>query len=72
MSWLQFNRRQTVLLEDSIRGLPWGPDVPLVGRFKLSEIGNMDQTPLAFDFISSKTYDNKGERTIWLKESRSG
>jgi hypothetical protein len=32
----------------------------------------MDQTPLAFDFISSTTYKDKGEKTIWLKETRSG
>jgi hypothetical protein len=32
----------------------------------------MDQTPLAFDFISSTTYEEKGEKTIWLKETRSG
>ena len=32
----------------------------------------MDQTPLAFDFLSTKTYDLKGSKTVWLKESRSG
>jgi hypothetical protein len=31
----------------------------------------MDQTPLAFDFLSTQTYDAKGSRTIWVKESRS-
>jgi hypothetical protein len=46
--------------------------VPLVGWFKLSEISNIDQTPLAFDFLSSKTYNEKGALTVWLKESCSG
>lgn len=32
----------------------------------------MDQTPLAFDFLSTRTYDAKGSKTIWVKESRSG
>lgn len=44
----------------------------VVGRFKLLEIGNMDQTPLAFDFLSARTYNEKGAKTVWLKESRSG
>jgi hypothetical protein len=72
-AWLQFNRRQTVIIKDfSDVGLPRGKDVPVVGWFKLSEIGNMDQTPLAFDFLSSRTYNEKGASTVWLKESRSG
>lgn len=53
-------------------GLPRGEDVPVVGRFKLLEIGNMDQTPLPFDFLSGKTYNEKGAKTVWLKEFRSG
>jgi len=32
----------------------------------------MDQTPIAFNFISPKTYEEKGAKTIWLKESQSG
>jgi hypothetical protein len=32
----------------------------------------MDQTPLAFEFLSSKTFNCKGAKTIWLKEARSG
>jgi hypothetical protein len=72
-AWLQFNRRQTVIIKGlSDLGLPRGEEVPLVGRFKLSEISNMDQTPLAFDFLSSRTYEEKGAPTVWLKESRSG
>ena len=46
--------------------------VPYVGRFKLSEIANMDQTPIAFEFLSGKTYDFKGLKTVWLKEAKSG
>ena len=46
--------------------------VPLVGWFKLSEIANIDQTPIAFDFLSGRTYNPKGAGTIWVKEARSG
>jgi hypothetical protein len=46
--------------------------VPVVGHFKLSEIGNIDQMPLAFDFLGSRTYNLKGAKTVFQKESRSG
>ena len=46
--------------------------MPIIGRFKLSEIANMDQTPLPFDFLGSRTYDSKGSKTIFQKESRGG
>jgi hypothetical protein len=49
-----------------------GPKVPLVGRIKLSQIVNIDQTPIAFEFFSGRTYDFKGALTIWIKEQRSG
>jgi hypothetical protein len=71
-NWLQFNRRNTVIRPDSDCGIPRGPDVKTVGRFKLSEISNMDQTPLPFEFNEGKTYAKKGDKTIWVKEQRSG
>jgi hypothetical protein len=71
-NWLKFNRRNTIKNENSDYGIDRGPNVPTVGRFKLSEIANMDQTPIAFDFLSGRTYDFKGSKTIWIKEQRSG
>ena len=53
-------------------GIPRSLSIPLVGRFKLLEIANMDQTPIAFEFLSGRTYDFKGSKTIWVKEQRSG
>jgi hypothetical protein len=54
-------------------GLTQGTDItPVVGWFKLSEVANMDQTPLIFDFRSKRTYDHKGIKRVWLKESRAG
>jgi hypothetical protein len=40
--------------------------------FKLSEISNMDQTPISFEFLDQRTYDTKGNKTVWLKTARSG
>jgi hypothetical protein len=28
----------------------------------------MDQTPIAFEFLSERTYTEKGAKTIWIKE----
>jgi hypothetical protein len=71
-NWLKYNRRMTVIRVDSMVGIPRGPDIPIVGRFKLSEIANMYQTPIAFEFLSGRTYDFKGNKTVWIKEQRSG
>lgn len=51
--WLKFNRRNTVINLGSDCGVPRALTIPLVGRFKLSEIANMDQTPIAFEFLYS-------------------
>ncbi len=50
--WLKFNRRNIVIKNGSDCGIPRDPSIPLVSRFKLSEIANMDQTPIAFEFLS--------------------
>ena len=52
--------------------MPRGLDVELVGRFKKSEIGNIDQSPLGFDFMGTTTYADTGSKTVFIKESRSG
>jgi len=56
----------------SIISIPRGPDVPVIGRIKLSEICNMDQSPLPFEFLKGRTYAKKGEKTIRLKGGKSG
>jgi hypothetical protein len=40
--------------------------------FALSEITNMDQTPICFEFLGSKTYETKGSNTVWVKTAQSG
>jgi hypothetical protein len=66
--WLQYNRRMTVVQEGSICGKPRGAGVPTVGRFKLSEICNIDQTPIPFETSRKRTYHKKGDRTIYVRE----
>jgi transposase-like protein len=41
-------------------------------NFELSEITNMDQTPISFEFLSNKTYDTKGVKTVFVKQTGSG
>jgi hypothetical protein len=46
--------------------------VLVVGRFKLSEISNIDQSPLAFEFLKGQTYNRRGEKIVVLKGTKSG
>ena len=41
-------------------------------NFELSEIANIDQILIAFEFLNSRTYDTKGIRTIFVKQTSSG
>jgi hypothetical protein len=41
-------------------------------NFELSEIANMDQTPISFEFLDKRTYDTTGVRTVFLKQTGSG
>jgi hypothetical protein len=60
------------VLEDSYCGIPHGLEVPVISRFKLSEICNMDQSPLTFEFLKGKTLEKKGSKTVRLKGAKSG
>jgi hypothetical protein len=61
-----------VVREDSDCGIPRGPSVLVVGRFKLSEISNMDQSLLSFEFLKGRTYTRRGDKTVRLKGIKSG
>jgi hypothetical protein len=63
-AWLQFNYQNTIINLNSNCGIVRSLAIPLVGRFKLLEIGNIDQTPIAFEFLSSHTYELKGAKTV--------
>jgi transposase-like protein len=41
-------------------------------NFELSEIANMDQTPISFEFLNNRTYDTTGVRTVFVKQTGSG
>jgi hypothetical protein len=41
-------------------------------NFELSEIANMDQTPISFEFLDNKTYNTKGVKTVFIKQTGSG
>ena len=41
-------------------------------NFELSEIANMDQTLISFEFLDKRIYDTTGVRTVFLKQTGSG
>jgi len=61
-----------IVREDSVIGIPRDPNIPVIGRIKLSEIANMDQSPLLFEFLKGRIYTKRGEKTVRLKEGKSG
>ena len=61
-----------VVWEGSIYSIPWGPSVIVISRFKLLEIGNIDQSPLAFEFLKGRTLAWRGDRIVTLKGIKSG
>ena len=40
-------------------------------QFKLSEIANIDQTLISFEFLDCKTYALAGSKTVWVKTAQS-
>jgi DDE superfamily endonuclease len=50
-----------------------GPCMGPVGKWPLTKIANMDQTPLEFDiFAKGTTYETRGAKTVWVKTTASG
>ncbi|RPB06020.1 DDE-domain-containing protein [Choiromyces venosus 120613-1] len=43
-----------------------------VGRFEESNICNLDETPILFEYLEGKTYDTIGQKTIWAKAGQNG
>ena len=84
ISWLKFNRKNSQLRNER-EGLGTlevdgseeeGGDegriydsLNAVGRYGLSNICNMDQTPLPFEYLSGRTYNQVGDKTIWVQSS---
>ena len=57
---------------NAIRGAGRKQRQTSLGKWNLSTIANMDQTPMPFSCGNGKTYDKKGKKTIWVKGVRSG
>ena len=67
LNWIKFNRRNCQLPPDNALGLG---DIPsTIGRYRLANICNMDQTPLPFEHVEGQTYSKVGEKTIWTQSS---
>jgi len=66
INFLCFNQRNSQLRDGSEDA------VYAVGRYLTSNIINMDQTPLPWEYLEGKTYKIKGNKTIWVKSQKSG
>ncbi|RPA94156.1 hypothetical protein L873DRAFT_1475290 [Choiromyces venosus 120613-1] len=44
----------------------------MIGCYHLSNIANIDQTPLLFEYLEGKTYNQSSKKTIWAQSSKSG
>jgi len=65
---MKFNQRNSQLRPRNPSALP---DTPAeIGRYRLSNICNMDQTPVPFEYLSGRTYNQQGEKTIWIQGSQ--
>ena len=69
VNWMRFNRRNSQIRRDTTSGelLDEGGEV---GRYRLCNICNMDQTPLPFEYLSGRTYNQQGAKTVWVQSSQ--
>ena len=73
LNWLRFDRRNSFCRTgefEAIAGRRQGGYH--AGRYMLQNICNMDQTPIPFQYLEGRTYNQQGEKTIWIQSSRSG
>ena len=49
-----------------------GDELLVVGRYLLSCICNMDETPLPFEFLDGQTYADQGSHTVQVQATQSG
>jgi len=72
---LRFNRRNSQPLSIAAseqRFLPGDSFFHPPLKFATSNIFNVDETPLPFEYLSGHTYNPEGAKTIWVKETRGG
>jgi len=68
ISWMRFNRRNSQ--QQNENGIPESDEEAEVGRYRLSNICNMDQTPLPFEYLSGRRYHQQGDKTIGVQGSK--
>jgi hypothetical protein len=76
LSLRQATKKAQVVLEDYkekiVNWLQFNRRAQAKFNFELSEIANMDQTPIAFELLDNKTYNTKGIKTVFVKQTSSG
>ena len=68
INWLRFNRRNSQPRNFYERACLTTD----VRRYRLSNILNLDETPIPFEYLDGKTYAIKGSKTVSGKTDRSG
>lgn len=66
LEFVRFVRRNAQLRENM------QDELLVVGRYLLSCICNMDETPLPFEFLDGQTYADRGSHTVQIRSTRSG
>ncbi|RPA92399.1 hypothetical protein L873DRAFT_1710114, partial [Choiromyces venosus 120613-1] len=69
LNWMQFNWHNSQPQPANENGV--GDEFATIGRYQLSNICNMDEIPVPYEFIEGRTYNTKGEKTIWMQSSQS-
>ena len=67
---MRFNRRNSQPRGEEARELTRSNSGTRVGRYRLQNVCNIDQTPVPYEFIGGHTNDIKGEKTIWMQASQ--
>src|SRR5207302_6358861 len=49
-----------------------GEELRVVGQYLLSQIANVDETPLPFEFLDGQTYTDKGSHSVQVRSTKSG
>jgi len=71
VSWLQFNSRNSQIRPNENTESDQ-LTASQISRYRLQNICNMDQTPIPFEYLEGQTYNQIGDKTIWIQASRSG
>ena len=69
LNWLRFNRRNSQPKNTPFLELVLQTPA---NRFSESNICNLDETPIPFEYLEGKTYDPIGAKTVWAKSSQNG